>query len=325
MFSPDSPRPLASLVSSLALLLVCVTSTSADAQGAHQQKSLIASPTSLGFGTVQVGNSASLTETITNPTNSRVSISKAIVTGSGFTLVGLNTPLTLERSQSYSFQASFSPTSAGNATGTISVLSSISSAALTIPLSASGVAAGQLTISPATLSFGNVTVGTSSNLSAALAAGRSPVTISSATSTSSEFSVNGLTLPFTLAAGQSISFSVKFAPQASGLATGKISFNSNGSSSPIAAVLTGTGMAGSQYYVSLSWKGSSSPGGYNVYRSTKSGGPYSKLNSVLDLTNSYTDVSVQAGQSYYYVTTAVNANRTESGYSNQVQVVIPRP
>jgi Abnormal spindle-like microcephaly-assoc'd, ASPM-SPD-2-Hydin len=321
MFSPGSPGPL--LFLGFALVLVCTTNTSADAQGSQKQKSLIANPTSFDFGTVQVGNSASVTGTITNPTNRSVSISQAIITGSGFELVGLNTPLTLESGHSYSFQASFSPKSAGNATGSVSILSSISGAMLTIPLSASGMAAGKLTISPATLSFGSVPVGSSSSLRLVLAAGSSKVTVSSASSTSSEFSVNGLSLPLTLAAGQSISFSVKFAPQASGSAAGKISFNNNGSSFPIVAGLSGNGMTASQHYVSLSWRGSSAPAGYNVYRSTKSGGPYAKLNSVF--TNSFIDTTVQAGLSYYYVTTAVNTNGTESVYSNQVQAVIPRP
>jgi len=325
MFFPGFPRPLPSMVLGFALLLVCAASTGADAQGSHNPKNLIATPTSIDFGSVQVGNNATLTETITNGTNSSATINQAVVTGSGVSLLGMSTPLTLESGQSYSFQANFSPKSAGNVTGSISVQSSISGAALTIPLSASGIAAGQLTIIPATISFGSVPVGTSSSLTAALTAGGSNVTVSSATSTSSEFSVNGLSVPFTLAAGQSISFSVKFAPQASGSATGKISFNDNGSSTPIAAVLTGNGTPASQHYVLLSWTNSSAVTGYNIYRSAKSGGPYAKLTSVSGLTYSYTDASVQAGQSYYYVTTAVDTNGTESGYSNQVQAVIPSP
>jgi Abnormal spindle-like microcephaly-assoc'd, ASPM-SPD-2-Hydin len=322
MFPPNSPRLLLSLVLGLALLLVCVTSTSAGAQGSHTRTSLLDNPTSLAFGTVQVGNSMSLNETITNPTNWRVSISQATVTGSGFSLAGLNTPLTLDKGQSYTFQVSFGPRSAGQATGSISVLSSLST--LSIPLSATGAAAGQLTISPATLSFGSVAVGTSSSLSASLAAAGSNVTVSSATSNSSEFSVTGLSLPVTLVAGRSISFGVKFAPQSSGSASAKISFN-NGSGSATVETVTGTGITSSTHRVSLSWKDSSMPAGYNIYRSTKSGGPYAKLNSALVLTSSFTDSSVQAGQSYYYVTTAVSTKGTESGYSNQVQAVIPNP
>jgi fibronectin type 3 domain-containing protein len=40
---------------------------------------------------------------------------------------------------------------------------------------------------------------------------------------------------------------------------------------------------------------------------------------------SFVDGSVQSGQTYYYVVTAVDTSGTESGYSNQVQAVIPSP
>jgi fibronectin type 3 domain-containing protein len=62
-----------------------------------------------------------------------------------------------------------------------------------------------------------------------------------------------------------------------------------------------------------------------VYRGAKSGGPYSKISSSLNESTSYTDNSVQAGQTYYYVTTDVDTTGVESVYSNQIQVVIPSP
>ena len=37
------------------------------------------------------------------------------------------------------------------------------------------------------------------------------------------------------------------------------------------------------------------------------------------------DNQVVAGQTYYYVATAVDGSGVESGYSNQVQAVIPKP
>ena len=65
--------------------------------------------------------------------------------------------------------------------------------------------------------------------------------------------------------------------------------------------------------------------GYNVYRGTQSAGPYTKINSALDASTAYTDNSVQAGQTYYYVTTAVDANGAESSYSGAVQALVPTP
>jgi fibronectin type 3 domain-containing protein len=116
-----------------------------------------------------------------------------------------------------------------------------------------------------------------------------------------------------------------FAPQASGTASGTLGFISNASNA-INESLTGNGIAPLQHSVSLSWAGStSSVVGYNVYRGGTSGGPYTKINSTLDASTNYTDNSVQAGQTYYYVTTAVDSTGIESGYSNQVQAVIPSP
>jgi hypothetical protein len=92
------------------------------------------------------------------------------------------------------------------------------------------------------------------------------------------------------------------------------------------AFLGGTCVTG--HSVSLSWTASTSPNvGYNVYRGTTSGGPYpTKVNSSLVDGTSYVDSTVQAGQTYYYVATAVDkSNNNESTYSNQAQAVIPSP
>lgn len=80
------------------------------------------------------------------------------------------------------------------------------------------------------------------------------------------------------------------------------------------------------HIVNLSWAASTSTvTGYNVYRSSTSGGPYTKLNSTSVPGTSFTDESVQAGQTYFYVTTAVNSSNQESVYSNQASAVVPSP
>ena len=75
----------------------------------------------------------------------------------------------------------------------------------------------------------------------------------------------------------------------------------------------------------LSWTASSSPGiaGYNAYRSTVSGGLYTALNSSLISTTSYTDQTVQSGNTYYYATTAVNSQGLERAYSNEAVATVP--
>jgi hypothetical protein len=150
--------------------------------------------------------------------------------------------------------------------------------------------------------------------------------VSSASSTNPEFSISGLSLPVTLAAGQSATFTWTFKPQASGTASGTITFTSNATNAPIGASLTGNGTAAPQHSVVLSWAASTSTVvGYNVYRGTQSGGPYAVLTGSPDASTSYTDNSVQAGQTYYYVVTAVDGSGNESVDSNQAQAVIPTP
>jgi hypothetical protein len=79
--------------------------------------------------------------------------------------------------------------------------------------------------------------------------------------------------------------------------------------------------------VTLNWTSSPSPNvtGYHVYRGAKSGGPYTKLTSSPVGATSFVDITVQAGQTYYYVTTAVDNGNIESVYSNQATAVIPSP
>ncbi len=62
-----------------------------------------------------------------------------------------------------------------------------------------------------------------------------------------------------------------------------------------------------------------------MYRGTVSGGPYTKINSIVDATTTFTDTTVQAGQTYYWVVTAVNSGNVQSAYSNQVSGTIPTP
>ena len=62
--------------------------------------------------------------------------------------------------------------------------------------------------------------------------------------------------------------------------------------------------------------------GYNVYRSTSSGGPYVKIASrIPDLT--YHDQVVNPKRTYYYVVTSVDQRDRESRYSKEITVVIP--
>jgi|HubBroStandDraft_6_1064221.scaffolds.fasta_scaffold06507_1 fibronectin type 3 domain-containing protein len=73
--------------------------------------------------------------------------------------------------------------------------------------------------------------------------------------------------------------------------------------------------------VALSWNASQGAASYSIYRGTAHGGPYVKIASGIIGTN-YADVQVTHNRTLYYAATAVNGN-SESGYSNEIVVVIP--
>jgi hypothetical protein len=83
-----------------------------------------------------------------------------------------------------------------------------------------------------------------------------------------------------------------------------------------------------QHLVGLSWAPSTSGSitGYNVYRGTVSGGPYSRINSGgLVAATVYDDVTVKSGTNYYYVVTTVDSAGAESRFCNQVKATVPYP
>jgi hypothetical protein len=190
----------------------------------------------------------------------------------------------------------------------------------------SGNTAGALAVSPSTLAFGNVAVGGSSSLTGTLSATNANVVVSSAAWSGSGYSVTGITFPVTVAAGKSANYTVTFTPSAAGGSSGTISFTSNASDASLTQSFSGDGTqsSGSSHSVALSWDPSTSTViGYNIYRGTQSGGPYSKLNSTVLSETTYTDANVQSGTTYYYVSTAVNSSNVESAYSNQATAPIP--
>jgi hypothetical protein len=287
---------------------------------------LAASPSTLSFGNVQKSKSSNLSETLTNIGGSAVTISEVNITGTAFSVGGLTLPTILSPKQSVTFTLTFAPSTTGAINGSFVAVSTANNSPLSIALSGTGMVQGQSSVSPVTLGFGNVVVGTTSSLNGSLEATGSSVTFSAATIDSSEFALSGISLPTTLASGQKTPFSVTFKPVTPGKTSATLSFSSDAATTTTAQTLTGDGTTAPQHSVALSWD-SSGHGvvGYNIYRGNASGGPYSKINSSPEAATSYTDSTVAAGQTYYYVTTAISDSGNESGYSNQAKAVIPTP
>jgi hypothetical protein len=284
-------------------------------------EAMTASPAVLSFGSVSTGGRATLPVTITNQRSWNVTLSGIQTTGNGFSESGGTFPMTLSAGQSVTLNVTFAPQSAGEVGGSVFLYGP----GLVVPLTGNGTAitVGQLVVAPAPLNFGNVTVGNSATELMSVTATGGSVTISSASSGNSQFALEGATFPLTLAAGQSVTYDVAFAPQNTGVDSGSLSFASNASNPLVVESLSGTGLAAT-YAVSLSWNSTQNVVGYNVYRSTSATGSYAKINSSVDPNTAYSDSSVTSGQTYYYEATSVNAAGMESPKSTPpVQAVIP--
>ena len=294
--------------------------------GTGIQPQLGANPSSASFGNVIIGNSNSQTINLTNGGTAAVSISQANVSGTGFSISGLPAlPMTINPGVSATFNAVFTPTATGSVTGSISVVSNTPNSSLAIPLSGSGLSATHLlSASPTSLSFNNVNFGSSSSLSVTLTnTGNSNVTISAVTASGAGFNTSGAS-GTTLAPTQAATLNVTFAPSVAGAVSGSVAVTSNATNSPPIA-LSGTGIQQVSHSVVLTWAASTSSGvvGYNIYRSTVSGGPYVILDSALVSADTYTDSTVQSGTTYCYVVRSVDNTGAESVNSSQVQATIP--
>ncbi len=293
--------------------------------------SLGATPGSLTFTNVQVGQNQTQMETVQNTGGANATISQASAAGTGFSISGISTPLTLAPGQSTSFNVIFAPLSAGSVSGSVSITSNASNPTLSATLSGSAISQTQGTLSVSPVNDGSITVGTSGTQTGTLSATGASVSVSSVSlsgTNPSEFSISGLSFPVTVTTSQPVSFTVTFTPGATGAASATASFASNGSSSPSTANLTGTGTAAPLHSVSLLWTASTSSGvtSYNVYRSVYGStcGTYSNIGSTASSITTYTDSVVTDGTTYCYATTAVNPSG-ESGYSNITQAIIPPP
>ena len=306
--------------------------TSSGQQSTPGAATISAQPSAIKFGSVSIGGTASQSVTISNGGGSNLTVTQASTTAAGITITGISLPLTIEAGKQSTFNVVFSPKVAGAMSGNVSILSDISSSPSTVSLSGIGMAAtALLTTSASSLNFGNVAVGKSSALSVVFTnAGNSNITVSKVTVSGARYSTSGVTAGLILTPGQSATLDATFSPLAAGNLSGSVIVASNAKNSPATISLLGDGtLTNSQtvsHSVSLTWTPSTSVvAGYHVFRSETSGGPYSKLDSNLVAADSYTDSSVQAGLTYFYVVTSVESSGMESANSTQTSATIPTP
>jgi len=315
----------------------CIGLTGATKPASNQQSTpgaaaISVAPSSVSFGRVALGSTASQSVTISNGGGSNLTVTQASTTAAGVNITGISLPIVIGAGKQSTFDVVFSPKSAGALSGNITVMSDLSSSPSMVSLNGTGMAAtALLTTSASSLSFGNVGVGKSSTLSVTLTnAGNSNVTVSTVSVSGARYSTNGVSAGLILAPGQSATLDATFSPVAAGSLPGSVAVASNATNSPATISLLGDGAATApqtvSHSVSLTWTPSSSAvAGYDVYRSEVSGGPYSILDSSIVAADSYTDASVQAGLTYYYVVRSVTSAGVQSADSAQTSATIPTP
>jgi hypothetical protein len=269
------------------------------------------------------------------------------VTVSGSNVSGLNFTATAQAAQTFAISGTISPSAGGN--GTTVTLSGLATGTTTANSSGAysftGLANGTYALTPSRTgyTFSPVSLGATVN-----GANVTGLNFTATAQSGQTFSISGTISPTTGGAGTTVTLSgaasatvaanSSGAYTISGLGNGNYtvtpshagySFTPTSQSKTVSgANITGVNFtataAATAHSARASWTASTSVvAGYNVYRGTISGGPYTKVNSSLTSLLTFTDTTVQTGQTYFFVTTAVDGIGNESVFSNEVTAVIP--
>ena len=324
-YKPTSPTTLTGSVT--------VTSNASDSSmviginGTATSSTLAATPSSFSFGSVVVGSDTTQTIRLQNIGTAEIKISSLTPSVANVAISGITLPANLAPGTSATLTAAYKPTAAGGVSGKITVTSTAVGSPTIIDLSGTAAAASiQLTPSATSLSFGDVTVGSSgTNEVTVKSTGNTNASISKVAISGTGFVLGSSVASVILDPSQSETYTVHFDPTAAGSVTGTLTITSNAANSQMKISLSGSGaVAATKHTVALAWdRSSSTVNGYYVYRGTKPSGPYTQLNSTPEANPSYSDGSVSNGQVYYYYVTAVNSGNIQSADSNQVSVTVP--
>ena len=285
-----------------------------------------ATPSSVNFGNVTVGTTDTQTMRLENTGAADLTITKLSVLGAGYSASGLSLPHTLAPGKDTTFTASFNPKGSGGHSGSIAISSNASSSPLSISLTGSGVTTNaRLSVNTTSVNFGTTRVGTTLAKNVQVKnVGNTDVEIASVEAAGTGFKATG-GVDVTLTPNQSTEVAITFDPKALGGIVGTLTILSNAPTLRVALEGQGGGQV-VPHSVTLSWEHSSSAVvGYNVYRGSVAGGPYTRINPSADLLTSFKDHTVLGGLEYFYVVTALDGRGIESGFSNQVSVTIPTP
>jgi len=203
-------------------------------------QSVSLSTTSLRFGNVVVGTtSARKTVTLTNTGNASLLISS--ITASGDFAETNTCGSSVAAGAKCAIKVTFTPTTAGSRTGTLTIADNASNSPQTVQLSGTGVL--PVTLSPTSLSFGAQPVGTSSAAQSVTLTNNQSATLTITSIAASGDFAQTNTCGGSVRAVATCTISVTFRPTAIGSRTGTLTVTDNASNSPQAVSLSGTGSA----------------------------------------------------------------------------------
>jgi hypothetical protein len=202
------------------------------------------SPTSLSFGNVVEDASSTLTITLTNRLNTTLTVNTVAVSGvSGPFAVASNTCGTsVAAGASCTVGVTFSPTTVGSATGTLTFTDNAVTSPQTVSLSGTGVAPVSLSVT--SLSFSTTVAGSTSAAKTVTLTNKQTTALSNiGIATSVPFAVASNTCGTSIAAGASCTVGVTFSPTTVASSTGTLTFTDSAVTSPQKVSLSGTGSA----------------------------------------------------------------------------------
>jgi hypothetical protein len=206
-------------------------------------------PTSLTFSAQQLGTSSGTqTVTLTNSGNAALSISNIQIAGD-YSQTN-NCPSSLSASSNCTFNITFTPTVAGTRTGSLSLSDNLSSSPQIVTLTGTAYVTA-ITAAPASLTFGNQTLNTSSAAQVVTVtnASASAVTVSGVVVAGDFTQANNCSS--VASNGGTCNISVTFTPTATGIRTGTVTITDNAQGSPQTVSLAGTGSATSASIATL--------------------------------------------------------------------------
>ena len=208
------------------------------------------SPTSYDYGSTGINTSENQTFEVSNEGAAALSVSSTSLVGthaSEFSIVSGGGAYSLEPGATRSVTIRFTPLATGAKTATLRIASNDPDEATTdVALSGEGIEVPDISLSPTTKNFGNVTVGETASQSFTISnSGTTDLNVTSTGITgtdANQFSITSGGGSFTLASGGSQPITVKFQPGSVGLKSASLSIVSNDpDENPKTAALTGTG------------------------------------------------------------------------------------